>query len=513
MRTIIFMLLGALLLVNLVCIGLNMSNVWIIVLCGLSVVLLAGLAWLLEKNLFGPIGELKKRCTTFRGGKGPEINADISAGSELAGLDDELSLLGKAYQEKAVLVDTVLGSIITPMVIVDAKGCIEWVNESMIKLTEQDGAHEKFHGLHFSEFFYNDSRETLSDKAIRTQEKQFAKTQMQSHKDNTKYISVASVPIKGAHGEIRGALTTVMDFTNVKLKEDQIMAQNERIATGARQAMDIAHNVAELASKLIQQVSQSEEQAQVQQMRTAEVATAIDEMNATIFEVARNAGSASQAASHTEETVHGGVKVVGDVIKVMADVRTQADLLKSEMNGLGSQAEGIGRIMAVINDIADQTNLLALNAAIEAARAGSAGRGFAVVADEVRKLAEKTMQATSEVGGYIRAIQESTKTSIKATDSTAVVIDQAAGLSQTANESLHTILGLVGQTNDQVRSIATATEEQSAASEEIGKSTNEVSAISQNTVRALHEFQLSVESLARMASELDLAMQNMLTTS
>jgi methyl-accepting chemotaxis protein len=72
------------------------------------------------------------------------------------------------------------------------------------------------------------------------------------------------------------------------------------------------------------------------------------------------------------------------------------------------------------------------------------------------------MQATSEVGGYIRAIQESTKTSIKATDSTAVVIDQAAGLSQTANESLHTILGLVGQTNDQVRSIATATEEQSA---------------------------------------------------
>ncbi len=160
------------------------------------------------------------------------------------------------------------------------------------------------------------------------------------------------------------------------------MAQNERIATGARQAMDIAHNVTELASKLIQQVSQSEEQAQVRQMRTAEVATAIDEMNATIFEVARNAGSESQAASHTEETVHGGVKVVGDVIKVMADVRTQADLLKSEMNGLGSQAEGIGRIMAVINDIADQTNLLALNAAIEAARAGSAGRGFAVVADE-----------------------------------------------------------------------------------------------------------------------------------
>ena len=66
-------------------------------------------------------------------------------------------------------------------------------------------------------------------------------------------------------------------------------------------------------------------------------------------------------------------------------------------------AEGIGRIMNVISDIADQTNLLALNAAIEAARAGDAGRGFAVVADEVRKLAEKTMTATKEVGDAIRS--------------------------------------------------------------------------------------------------------------
>lgn len=77
------------------------------------------------------------------------------------------------------------------------------------------------------------------------------------------------------------------------------------------------------------------------------------------------------------------------------------------MVGLGGQAENIGKVLGVINDIADQTNLLALNAAIEAARAGDAGRGFAVVADEVRKLAEKTMLATKEVGNAILAIQNS----------------------------------------------------------------------------------------------------------
>ena len=117
----------------------------------------------------------------------------------------------------------------------------------------------------------------------------------------------------------------------------------------------------------------------------------MEQMNATVLEVARNASQASTTVKEARDKASDGARVVADVVVGIEGVQALAETLKTDMTSLGQQAEGIGRIIGVIGDIADQTNLLALNAAIEAARAGDAGRGFAVVADAVRKLAEKTM--------------------------------------------------------------------------------------------------------------------------
>ncbi|KAF0233554.1 MAG: putative methyl-accepting chemotaxis sensory [Desulfovibrionaceae bacterium] len=225
----------------------------------------------------------------------------------------------------------------------------------------------------------------------------------------------------------------------------------------------------------------------------------MEEMNATVLEVARNASQAAQSSETAKSKAQEGSRVVGDVVKGIHDVETQALELKREMGTLGTQAEGIGQIMNVISDIADQTNLLALNAAIEAARAGEAGRGFAVVADEVRKLAEKTMTATKEVGDAISGIQQGTRTNIGNVERAVRTIEDATALATKSGEALAQIVTMVDSAADQVRSIAAASEQQSAASEEINRSIEEVSTISSETSQAMNQAAQAVSQLAQQA--------------
>ena len=165
------------------------------------------------------------------------------------------------------------------------------------------------------------------------------------------------------------------------------------------------------------------------------------------------------------------------------------------MGLLGKQAEGIGQILNVITDIADQTNLLALNAAIEAARAGDAGRGFAVVADEVRKLAEKTMEATKEVGEAVQGIQGGTRKHILHVEETAGTIEKATDLARKSGDAMRELVELSGETTTQVQSIATASEQQSAASETIHASLEDINQISSSTAEAMEHAVLALNNL------------------
>ncbi|MFV0350392.1 MAG: methyl-accepting chemotaxis protein [Halodesulfovibrio sp.] len=285
-------------------------------------------------------------------------------------------------------------------------------------------------------------------------------------------------------------------------RKDAELARREGMLHAASQLEAIVFRVHGSVGTLNGHIAESREGADNQRERTTESAAAIEEMNATVMEVAR---SASQAADHTEHArlkATEGSAVVRQVVAAITDVSTKSSLLKDNLANLGTKAKGIGSVMGVISDIADQTNLLALNAAIEAARAGDAGRGFAVVADEVRKLAEKTMVATKEVDEAIKAIQSAAGDNIRSTEEAEVSVRTSTDLAGTAGAALGDIVEIVQASADQVRAIATASEQQSAASEQISRGAVEVNHIAANTAEAMSDSAQSVRELVVLADDM-----------
>ena len=283
---------------------------------------------------------------------------------------------------------------------------------------------------------------------------------------------------------------------------EEARAKTEAMLAAADKLEQVGGVVSSASTELSAQIEQSDRGAAESAQRLSEAATAMNEMNATVQEVAKNAGSASAASTETKRKAEAGAEVVAKAVHSIEQVHQMSLELKGDMVQLNEHAQDITRIMNVISDIADQTNLLALNAAIEAARAGEAGRGFAVVADEVRKLAEKTMASTQDVGNAIKSIQESTAKSMTGVDQAVERIGEANELASRSGQALEEIVATVEATGDQVNAIATASEEQSAASEEINQSIVQVNDMSRQTAEAMAEAARAVSGLAAQAQTL-----------
>jgi len=213
-------------------------------------------------------------------------------------------------------------------------------------------------------------------------------------------------------------------------------------------------------------------------------ASAMNELTGNMHEVSQNASATAQIAESASELSAEGRNIVSDASAEMEKIAASVTQSSEVVYALGERSKAISGIVQTIREIADQTNLLALNAAIEAARAGEQGRGFAVVADEVRKLAERTSQATGEIGGMISAIQGETQSAIVSIEAGTGQAKNGAGLAQRAADSLARINQGARETMEKVDAIASAIDEQSRAGADIADHVRRIMAMAETNSEA-----------------------------
>jgi len=277
-----------------------------------------------------------------------------------------------------------------------------------------------------------------------------------------------------------------------------------RIKATIGRIQEASSGMATATSQLASMSQETNDSMQHQMMETEMIATAMQEMAATVQEVAGNTSTAADAANQAQYDSRQGHSIVEKNMGSINDLSSKIGSVEEAIQSLNRDSEDIGSILEVIRGVAEQTNLLALNAAIEAARAGDQGRGFAVVADEVRALAMRVQSSTDEIHGMIEKLQAGAAAAVQAMISSRESALHSVGEAQEAGEALGRIQDSVLVIQDLSTQIATAAEQQSSVSEEMSRNVVGISDHSATTAAAATEAAEACLHLVDAARRLDL---------
>ncbi|AFJ03493.1 Methyl-accepting chemotaxis protein [Methylophaga frappieri] len=239
-----------------------------------------------------------------------------------------------------------------------------------------------------------------------------------------------------------------------------------------------------------------------QQAETDQVATAMNEMTASVQEVARTASNAAEAARNADNEAKAGKKVVLQTMTSIDSLASEVEKAADTISSLEADINNIGAIIDVIRGITEQTNLLALNAAIEAARAGEHGRGFAVVADEVRTLASRTQSSTHEIEEMIERLQIGAREAVKVMNDSREKARNSVDMAESAGAALDTITAMISTMDEMSAQISSAANEQSAVAENINRGIVEISQIADHTADGAREASAAVDTLNSLSGQL-----------
>ncbi len=288
----------------------------------------------------------------------------------------------------------------------------------------------------------------------------------------------------------------------------QVASSSQQMARGAQEQSVNAQETTQSIQQLADTISQLSQGAREQSESVRKAVSSISSVSDTISQMTANTSQAAQGAKQAAISAKNGAEKSKLTLSGMEKIKSASSETARKIDELGSRSSEIGKIVAVIDDIAAQTNLLALNAAIEAARAGDQGRGFAVVSDEVRKLAERTSSATKEIADLISSVQKGVNEATQFMAGGSKAVSEGYDLAVQAGQSLDEILKTASEVDKQIELVSSKAQQINNSTldlvkiiDSVGSITEQNSSSTELMSSAALQVSKSVETVAGIAEE------------
>lgn len=285
------------------------------------------------------------------------------------------------------------------------------------------------------------------------------------------------------HNDEIGALTEGFNEFVLRLRQAMLQVRNGSAATSAKSS-----EIRNISHSAVGQINEQRQSAEAAAEEAARLSASI----------ANTSGYTDQASEHVRKAANAareGHQLVANTVSLMKGLSDDTQQSATRIASLSERTKQIGSIVGVIEEIAAGTNLLALNASIEAARAGEHGRGFAVVAGEVRRLAERTAQATRQVGELVSGIEEETVHASNVIMAACSHASEGAEAVAGLNQTFERISSLVIDADQRMAQIAQATHNDATTASEVSSTMHRVAESGKQSVAG-------AEVVVKTASEL-----------